>query len=81
MRCLNVDGLVRTDRRVIIDYLGTRSGEVFTAEALARAARRLEDLSFVSSTAPALRPRAGRHLDDHADCQGAVDAPEGPWMG
>jgi hypothetical protein len=53
VRCLNVDGLVRTDRRVIIDYLGTRSGEVFTAEALARAGRRLEDLSFVSS--PSLR--------------------------
>ena len=50
VRCLNVDGLVRTDRRVIIDYLGTRSGEVFTAEALARLTRRLEDLSFVSAT-------------------------------
>ena len=50
VRCLNVDGLLRTDRRVVIDYLGTRAGEVFTAEALARLTRRLADLSFVSAT-------------------------------
>ena len=36
VRCVNVDGLVRTGRTAIIEYLGIESGEVFTAEALAR---------------------------------------------
>lgn len=50
VRCVNVDGLVRTRRSAIIEYLGTRSGEVFTAEALARINRRIAELTFASRT-------------------------------
>jgi hypothetical protein len=50
VRCVNVDGLVRTRRSAIIEYLGTRSGEVFTAEALARINRRISELTFASRT-------------------------------
>jgi hypothetical protein len=50
VRCVNVDGLVRTRRSAIIEYLGTRDGEVFTAEALARINRRISELTFASRT-------------------------------
>lgn len=48
VRCVDVDGVVRTRRDAVIEYLGTESGEVFTAEALARIDRRLNELSFTS---------------------------------
>jgi hypothetical protein len=50
IRCLNVDGLVRTDRRIVIDYLDRQEGEILTAEALARIDRRLDELTFASRT-------------------------------
>jgi hypothetical protein len=50
VRCVNVEGLVRTRRTAIIDYLGTESNEVFTAEALARLNRRVSELTFASRT-------------------------------
>ena len=50
VRCVDVDGVVRTRRHAVIEYLGTESGEVFTAEALARIDRRLNELSFASGT-------------------------------
>jgi hypothetical protein len=57
VRCVDVDGLVRTRRDVIIEYLGTESGEVFTAEALARIERRLNELSFTTGMQTRFDPR------------------------
>lgn len=48
VRCINVDGLVRTRRSVIIRYVGTEAGELFTAETFARIERRLGDLPIAS---------------------------------
>lgn len=50
VQCVNVDGLVRTRRRSVIDYLGTKSGEVLTSEAVSRLERRLSELPVASST-------------------------------
>ena len=56
VRCVSVDGLVRTRHAVVIDYLGTREGELLTAEALARLARRLDELSAASQTSARFDP-------------------------
>ena len=56
VRCITVDGLVRTRDAVVIDYLGTRHGELLTAEALARLARRLDELSAASQTSARFDP-------------------------
>ena len=59
VRCVNVEGLVRMRRTAIIEYLGIESGEVFTAESLARMNRRLGELSFASSTRARFDPSPG----------------------
>jgi hypothetical protein len=59
VRCVNVEGLVRTRRTAIIEYLGTRSGEVLTAEALARVNRRVGELTFASGTPVRFDPEPG----------------------
>jgi hypothetical protein len=59
VRCVNVEGLVRTRRSAIVEYLGTRSGEVFTAEALARVNRRVGELTFASRTPVRFDPEPG----------------------
>ena len=56
VRCVSVDGLVRTRPAVVIDYLGTREGEMLTAEALARLGRRLDELSAASQTSARFDP-------------------------
>ena len=56
VRCVSVDGLVRTRRASVIDYLGTREAELLTAEALARLARRLDELPAASQTSVRFDP-------------------------
>lgn len=48
VQCMNVDGLVRTHRTQVIEYLGTTSGEVLTAETVSRLDRRLDELPIAS---------------------------------
>ena len=46
---VKVDGLVRSNRTLVNDYLGLRVGELFTAEKLKRLERRLDELPTASS--------------------------------
>lgn len=46
---VKVEGLVRSNRTLVNDYLGLQPGELFTAEKLARIERRLEELPVASS--------------------------------
>ncbi len=48
VQCINVDGLVRTRRSVVIDHLDMTSGELLTSEKLERMERRLDELPITS---------------------------------
>lgn len=46
---VKVEGLVRSNRTLVNDYLGLQPGELFTAEKLVRIERRLDELPVASS--------------------------------
>jgi hypothetical protein len=50
VQCVNVDGVVRTRRNAVIEYLGTESGEVLTAETVSRLERRLAEMPIASAS-------------------------------
>ena len=59
VRCLNVEGAVRTPRSTVISYLGPWSGEILTAESFGRMERRLDELPVASRTRLRYDPVAG----------------------
>ena len=48
VRCVNVDGVVRTRRSAVIRYADIAAGDLFTAETFARLERRLDELPIAS---------------------------------
>ncbi len=57
---VKIEGLVRSNRRQIHDYLGLKPGELLTAEKLERTRRRLEELPTSSSGKIRFDPIGGR---------------------
>jgi hypothetical protein len=48
VRCINVEGLVRTPRWALIEYVDPSAGELLTAEKFTRIERRLDELPIAS---------------------------------
>ena len=59
VRCLNVEGLVRTPRSVVIGYVDTSAGDVLTAGAFTRMQHRLDELPIASRSSLRYDPVVG----------------------
>jgi hypothetical protein len=59
VRCVNLEGLVRTPRVTIIEYLGPSRGQLLTAGRFARVERRLGELAIASGPRLRFDPLAG----------------------
>ena len=59
VRCINVEGLVRTPRVVLLEYLGPSGNELLTPGTFARVERRLGELGIASGTRLRFDPAAG----------------------
>ena len=59
VRCLNIEGLVRTPRSVVIDYVDASAGEVLTSGDFTRMQHRLDELPIASSSRLRYDPAAG----------------------
>jgi hypothetical protein len=59
---IKIEGLVRTDRKLVTEYLGLETGELFTAEKLSRLDRRINELPAVSHGKVRYDPIDGRAI-------------------